>query len=565
MRALLSIIVGGVIIVGAGCCCRQAAKPDPVTAGPAADAELELQKFITAHVARLEPLGRENNLAQWQAASTGKKEAYQKNSQLEIAIRKLHADPVAYAYLEKTRAGGRIHDPLLRRQLEILWLAFRENQVDPELLTSMVTLSTKVQRKFNNFKPRLEGKEVSESKLYDILLSSDNSDQRRQAWLSYKKKGALVRDRILELVKLRNRVARELGYADFYQMRLRLAEQDPDQIGRLFETFAERTDPIFAKLMKGVKQKLSRRYRIGAEELMPWHYEDPFFQHAPAIGTADLDALFQEQDQVKLVRSTFARLGIDVGDIIERSDLYPRPNKMPYAFCAAIDRQGDIRILANLQPGERWTATLLHEMGHAVYEKYIDPKLPWLLRVASHATTTEAIAMMFGRLTRRLDWLSQETDIDSSQPATVADIDRQRRLELLVTARWILVVTEFERALYAQPDSDLNQLWWQLKERYQLMKAPPGRDAPDWASKIHITAYPAYYHNYLLGEMMASQVLGAAAAQKDADAPLWTQSFGQFLQEKIFRPGRSLPWDQLIKQATGKPLGSESLVKDLMP
>ena len=30
--------------------------------------------------------------------------------------------------------------------------------------------------------------------------------------------------------------------------------------------------------------------------------------------------------------------------------------------------------------------------------------------------------------------------------------------------------------------------------------------APDWAAKIHIATNPVYYHNYMLGEMMASQL-----------------------------------------------------------
>ena len=29
---------------------------------------------------------------------------------------------------------------------------------------------------------------------------------------------------------------------------------------------------------------------------------------------------------------------------------------------------------------------------------------------------------------------------------------------------------------------------------------------PDWATKIHIALYPCYYHNYLLGELLASQL-----------------------------------------------------------
>ena len=34
---------------------------------------------------------------------------------------------------------------------------------------------------------------------------------------------------------------------------------------------------------------------------------------------------------------------------------------------------------------------------------------------------------------------------------------------------------------------------------------------PDYASKIHIVSAPAYYHNYLMGQLFADQVLYAIA------------------------------------------------------
>ncbi len=63
----------------------------------------------------------------------------------------------------------------------------------------------------------------------------------------------------------------------------------------------------------------------------------------------------------------------------------------------------------------------------------------------------------------------------------------------------------FEQALYKNPEQDLNTLWWDLVEKYQLIKRPTGRSESDWAAKIHFTMAPVYYHNYMLGELLASQ------------------------------------------------------------
>ena len=77
----------------------------------------------------------------------------------------------------------------------------------------------------------------------------------------------------------------------------------------------------------------------------------------------------------------------------------------------------------------------------------------------------------------------------------------------MVFSRWAQVMFRFEKSMYEDPDQDLNRRWWELVEKYQLLKMPAGRNEPDWAAKIHIALYPCYYHNYLLGELLASQLL----------------------------------------------------------
>ena len=53
--------------------------------------------------------------------------------------------------------------------------------------------------------------------------------------------------------------------------------------------------------------------------------------------------------------------------MLARSDLYEKTGKSPHAFCTDIDREGDVRVLANIVPNEYWMGTMLHELGHAVY------------------------------------------------------------------------------------------------------------------------------------------------------------------------------------------------------
>ena len=77
-----------------------------------------------------------------------------------------------------------------------------------------------------------------------------------------------------------------------------------------------------------------------------------------------------------------------------RSDLRERAGKSQHAFCLRVGRSYpyDVRVLANVRDDAYWTNSMLHELGHAVCDKYIDPSMPYLLRTVAHTNTTEAIA-----------------------------------------------------------------------------------------------------------------------------------------------------------------------------
>ena len=86
-------------------------------------------------------------------------------------------------------------------------------------------------------------------------------------------------------------------------------------------------------------------------ELRPWHYQDPFFQEPPRRLTRTLTR-FTPLDIPGFCREFYAGIGLPVDDVMARSDLYERKGKCPHAFCTDIDREGDVRVLANIVPNE---------------------------------------------------------------------------------------------------------------------------------------------------------------------------------------------------------------------
>jgi peptidyl-dipeptidase A len=304
---------------------------------------------------------------------------------------------------------------------------------------------------------------------------------------------------------------------------------------------------------------------------MPWHYHDPFFQRTPLVYELDLDRYYKGRDIKELARKYYAGVGLPVDDILTRSDLYDREGKYPHAFSHDVDRKGDVRVLANLQDTERWMETLLHELGHAIYDKYRDPKEPWLLREPAHGFTTEAIAMFFGRLSRNAAWMQKMLDLSDEETARIKQVsDRYLQFQQILFVRWALVMYHFEKALYANPDQNLNSLWWDLVEKYQLLRRPPGRPDAGWASKLHFTTAPCYYHNYMLGELLASQlhyhvVYNVLKLESDEGLSyVGDQRVGRYLRENVFGPGARYPWQKMIVQATGEPLSPKYFVQQFV-
>ncbi|HOW30798.1 MAG TPA: M2 family metallopeptidase, partial [Bacteroidales bacterium] len=365
---------------------------------------------------------------------------------------------------------------------------------------------------------------------------------------------------VRKLAIMRNDLARQLGFNNFHEMSLKLSEQDPEEISKLFDELDNLTRDSFKSLKDEIDTYLANRLNIKKEELMPWHYQNRFFQEAPAIYSVDLDKYYKGSNIEKLTTDYYSSLGLDITGIIKNSDLYEKPGKNQHAYCTDIDNLGDVRVLCNIVPNYSWMNTMLHEFGHAVYDKYIDAQLPFVLRNPAHTFTTEAVAMFFGRMASNADYLVKMGLTDTADARKVADESfKVLRLEQLTFSRWAQVMYRFEKGLYENPDQDLNKLWWDLVEKYQMIKRPADRNQPDWATKIHIALYPCYYHNYQLGELLASQFNNYIAANVLKNNNMkqcyyGEKEAGKFFLEKVFAPGARYDWKTMIKNATGEEL-----------
>jgi peptidyl-dipeptidase A len=508
---------------------------------------------------RLRPLTLAVARTAWAANTEASDEHEAERIQADLALSAALADASVYAQIHATLEDGAVG--LEGRRLELLRDAFLPHQVDAHLRERVIALEASVESRYTRHRGAVDGVEVDDNEIKRILRTSDDVEARRAAWEASKTVGAAVADDVRELARLRNEAARSLGHRDWFALSVATSEMDEEQLMSTLDETDGATAGQFATWKAGVDAKLVDRFSCTADDLRPWHYADPFFQEVPVEGGVDLDPYFAGADLVELARQTFGGLGLEVDPILAQSDLYPRERKSQHAFCIDIDREGDIRVLANVVPDQYWMDTMLHELGHGVFDAGIDSELPWLLRDC-HLVVTEGIAILMGRQVGEPEWLERVAGVPGKEAAELSGrLRAARAAELLVFTRWVLVMTNFERALYADPDSDLDTRWWDLVERYQLVRRPDGRGAPDWAAKIHVALAPVYYHTYLYGQLVASQL--AEALHRECAGLVGRPEAGRFLVERVFRPGLSVRWDRLLEQATGEPLSAAAFRRDL--
>jgi len=369
-----------------------------------------LKQFIENHEKIIASLSKKAALAYFNASISGKPEHYQKAAGLELQINKIYANKNEFAELKEIKDSGTINNPILKRQLELLYNEYLGKQIDEKLLEEMIQLQTKNENLFATHRVKYNGETYTDNQVDEILKTSKDNKELEGIYLASKKIGKIVETDVLKLVELRNQSAQQLGFKNYHAMSLSLSEQNPEEMDLLFDKLDELTCEPYKKIKSSIDTFLADKLGITISELKPWHYQNRFFQEAPEIFDTDLDEYFTDKNIENITINYFDSIGLPINDMSEKSDLYEKENKYQHAYCININREGDVRVLCNIKSNANWMGTMLHEFGHAAYDKFVDMSLPWILRSHSHIFTTEAIAMFFGRLSSNLDWIEKFAD-----------------------------------------------------------------------------------------------------------------------------------------------------------
>ncbi len=524
----------------------------------------ELRQIIKEIESKVIPLQTKINMAEYKAALSGKDADYKKAAKLNIELTEIYSQKDTYRKLKVFVANKKVEDPLLLREAQLYFNEYRFHQVETQKMAQMIRWAFDAEKKFSVYRAELGEKKLTDTEISDILQNSRDNKELEQVWKASKQVGNLIVDDLLKLVKMRNEAAKSIGFANYYEMRLTLRGQNPKEIQQLFDELDLLTRKPYAQLKYDMDDYLAELYGLKVEDLRPWHYQNVYFQQAPEIYKINWNKYYADKNVIEIGKEYFKGIDLDISALVARSDLEGRKGKTQFSGTFDIDRKGDVRVIGNISSNQNSMYEMLYEFGEAIYDANIDPNLPYSLRVPAGFFITDAVANFFGSLSSNPVWLAEMLKISKEEKeAIIESAKKANRLEKFVFSRWSQVMYRFEKSMYENPSQNLNKLWWDLVEKYQLIRRPDNWDNPDWASKGHIITKPCTYHNYMLGELFCAQlntyiIENIAEKNKDNEISYCNNpAIGAFLKEKIFRPGSKQTWQEVIKQATGEELSPD--------
>ena len=459
----------------------------------------------------------------------------------------LLSDP---AHLEMVEDGlakiDRTADPRLYRRLQVWRDVLTAAKVDMD--EEIFKLENALEKEITDYHHDVKGKWVPHKELRRALDTAyeDPSEREEKYDECMTKMQDTLEPRVLELMKMRNVKAQEVGFSDYGELCLYMMGLLPEGSQWFYETLElldrKTLEPykgllVEAKEQSGLDEIDGDNLRSlinSLRELRPWR------QVAPDANPLDL------------AKETLMNIGFDVDALPIRI----AEENIPYGGLGlAIKVPTDHRIV--VQRGRGNVGLFLHELGHglqAVHTTWPEPifkNYEWCLGAYSPAFD-EGMAGVAEGLSSNGKW---QMKYNGKIVETLAAEEAGGKLTAPYSIRSRIVDFLFEIQLYKDLDRDSSEIAKELQEKWLLVESfsDPQKN---WATSVFPVAYPLYDQNYFLASIIEWQVHDYLEKAFGEDY-VFVPEVGSWLKQNLYAMGHGMPWMDRIENATGKKLDIE--------
>jgi oligoendopeptidase F len=354
--------------------------------------------------------------------------------------------------------------------------------------------------------------------LRNIMRTSPQESVRRSAYEGVRSIGPFVCSHgFLEIVKLRNQLARLLGFCDYYDYTVTNAEGfSKAKLFEILDGLEEGTRPLMVK----ARQQLEEIH--GKEALDPWN--SGYMMAGSVI--KKMDPYFPFSKSVEIYMRSYAAMKIGYSNATMTLDLLDRKNKYSNGFChwpvpawvrpdgTHVPSKTNFTSLADpTAVGSGLTAlnTLMHEAGHAAHFANIIQPSPLFSqeRAPTSVAYAENQSMFLDSLVGDSAWRAKYAKDLEGNPIPFDIIEESLRSThpfQVFQLRAMLCVSYFEKAMYELPDAELTSESVQLLADDIETKIQGGLSPRPLLSVPHLVSDEAscYYQGYTVGRPIVS-------------------------------------------------------------
>ena len=427
----------------------------------------------------------------------------------------------------------------------------------------------------------LDGETLDLQAAEEIIDNSRDPERLAAAWEGWRTISPVMRDRYARMVEIANEGARELGFTDLAEMWLSGYGMSPVAVEAEVDRLWGQVKPLYDALHCHVRAKLNEKYGDAVQpdsgliradllgNIWSQQWGNIYELVAPGDGEPgiDLTAILKERgytpvDMIRTGEGFFTSLGFEpLPETFWERSLITEPRDRDvdcHASAWDVDARDDVRIKMCAEVNAEDFQTVHHELGHNFYQRaYADQDV--LFRDGAHDGFHEAVGD-FIALSITPEYLQQIGLLDEL-PDSSADMELLMRqaLDKIAFLPFGLLVDQWRwRVLRgAVEPQDYNELWWELRQRYQGIRPPAPRpaDAFDPGAKYHIPGNTPYLR-YFLSFIMQFQFHAAACEIAGWQGPLHRCSiYGSDAVGTRFREmlamGASRAWPEALEAFTG--------------
>ena len=560
----------------------------------ASSQDKSLDEFLTMYNSLYQRLYTVNSEAYW-AAGTDVSEFH--------TGERIGADKAISAFQGSTYILDRSRDflkskdrlkPLDVRQLEkIQYYSAHAPGTIPDVVSARVAAEAKQSATLDGFVfcEQKDGdkcvKPVTTNQIDDILKDSLDLAQRKKIWEVSKESGIALKPGLIELQKLRNRIAKETNFTSYFALEVSDYGMTVPEMMALNQKLVADLKPLYQQLHTWTKHQLAAKYKQPVPKMIPAHWlGNRWSQEWPGIVEGvDLDPLFKGKTKEWVIQQAekfYTSMGMPTlpKTFWEKSDLYDLPpgskrKKNTHASAWHIDLDKDVRSLMSVKPDFNWFGTTHHELGHIYYYMaYTNPDVPLTLREGANRAFHEGIGDLIKIAASQESYLREIGLLPANQKIDQTKWLLNQALDEVIFSPWSAgVMTGWEHDFYEKnlsPD-EYNKRWWEYVAKYQGV-APPeprGEKFCDPATKTHINDDPAQYYDYALAAAIKYQLhdyISRKILKQDPNNANYygNKEVGKFLWD-ILKLGQTRDWREVLKEKTDEELSTRAMLEYFKP